>query len=179
MVLRIAFGLCAAIATLLMWVTPVAAQCLLCPPGSGGTAEAGATDRISSADRPLRVDVTADLDFSRLVSGGGGGSVTISPEGSGRTLGQLALVGGLGFSGRVRIEGAPGRQIRVDMPDEVLLTSSNGRSVHVRDIETNLPPAPRLGADGRLEFAFGGRLETDGDSDGDYRGRIQVTVTYE
>ena len=177
--MRFLFSLAAPIMLIPMWGAPAAAQCLLCsqpaapPPGSENPLS-GATD-----DRPLRVDITADLDFSRLVAGGSGGSVTIDPAGSAQTHGQIAPLGGLGFSGRAVVEGSPGRQIRVDMPQEVVLTSSNGRSVRVRDIVTSLSPAPRLGPDGRLEFAFGGRLEADGDSDGDYRGRIQVTVSYE
>ena len=44
---------------------------------------------------------------------------------------------------------------------------------------TDLSAAPRLSPDGRLQFRFGGRLQIAGDDDGDYRGRIPVTVEYQ
>ena len=44
---------------------------------------------------------------------------------------------------------------------------------------TDLGAAPRLGIDGRLQFRFGGRLQVTGSADGDYRGRIPVTVEYQ
>lgn len=153
------------------------AQCLLCTvPAPGADSLAHGSD---ADDRPLRVEVTADLDFSRLVAGSGGGSLTIGANGGAQASGAVAPLGGLGFSGQVRVEGAPGRNIRVDLPDEVVLTSSGGGIVRVRDLVTSLPAGARLGPDGRLEFSFGGRLDVTGDGDGDYRGRIEVTVSYE
>ena len=50
--------------------------------------------------------------------------------------------------------------------------------VHVVGLATDLGAAPRLGIDGRLQFRFGGRLQVTGSADGDYRGRIPVTVEY-
>ena len=157
---------------------PVAAQCLLC---SGPIAPALTVQgQPGEVERPLRVEITADLDFSRLVAGDGGGSVTISPQGGqGQAQGNVTSIGGFGFSGRVRVEGSPGRAVRITLPREADLTSAQGGQAHVRDIESSLPPVARLGADGVLEFAFGGRLELNGAVDGDYRGRIDVTVAYE
>jgi hypothetical protein len=77
------------------------------------------------------------------------------------------------------VEGTPGRTVRIDLPHDVRLTSTSGAEVRIRDIVSSLPPRARLGPDGRLEFAFGGRLELDGRADGDFRGRIQITVSYE
>lgn len=130
-------------------------------------------------DQPLRIEVIADLDFSRLVAGRNGGSVRIDPDGSGSTVGGAALIGGYGFSARVLVSGTPGRTVRISLPHEVVLSAASGRVARVRDISANLPPLVRLGPDGRLEFAFGGRLDLDGEADGDYRGRIDVTVSYE
>ena len=172
---------------------PGAAQCLLCSGGgsTGGTGNTGdsggdpgsigaITMPGNTDERPLRVDVTANLDFARLVAGTGGGSIAIDP-GSGRaaTSGNVATLGGLSFSGRVRVEGTPGRTIRIDMPRDITLTSPTGGVAHVTGITTGLPPVVRIGADGRLEFGFGGRLELTGAADGDYRGRIMVTVSYD
>lgn len=168
---------------LLAGVMPGAAeaQCLLC---SDGDAASTATQPNARDDDerllPLRVSVTADLDFSRLVSGGGGGSVTIDPTtGQLRSEGQVGALGGSGFTGHALVEGSPGQTVRIDLPNEVRLTSATGGEVRIRDIISSLPARARLGPDGRLEFAFGGRLELDGRSDGDFRGRIQITVSYE
>lgn len=156
------------------------AQCLLCSdtdPASTGL------DRRASDDEeltPLRVTVVADLDFPLLVSDGRGGSITIDPgTGQSRAEGTVSSLGGSGFSGRAIVEGTPGRTVRIDLPHDVRLTSTSGAEVRIRDIVSSLPPRARLGPDGRLEFAFGGRLELDGRADGDFRGRIQITVSYE
>jgi Domain of unknown function (DUF4402) len=164
-------------AALLLAPLPAAAQCLLC--SDSGTA----SDAIATAqprDLPLNVDIVADLDFSRLVAGQGGGSVTLDPQGGPSVArGNVAPIGGYGFSGRVIVTGTPGRGVRIDIPQDVILTSSTGRTARVSGIVTGLPPVVRLGPDGRLEFGFGGQLEIDGEADGDYRGRIPVTVSYE
>ena len=48
----------------------------------------------------------------------------------------------------------------------------------IEGLIADLPSAPRLDSTGRLEFRFGGRLRVSGDSEGDYRGDIPVTVEY-
>ena len=160
-------------------IAPVqaAAQCLLC---SDNAPAADAITTETERELPLNVDIIADLDFSRLVAGQGGGSVTLDPQGGPSVArGNVAPIGGYGFSGRVIVTGTPGRSVRIDIPSDAVLTSSTGRSARVSGIVTGLPPVVRLGPDGRLEFGFGGRLELDGEADGDYRGRIPVTVSYE
>ncbi|MBU0824201.1 MAG: DUF4402 domain-containing protein, partial [Alphaproteobacteria bacterium] len=59
------------------------------------------------------------------------------------------------------------------------LEGGHGRTARVTDLVTDLSAAPRLGPDGRLQFRFGGRLQVAGADDGDYRGRIPVTVEYQ
>jgi hypothetical protein len=172
------FALASAASAFLSTPVDAAAQCLLC---SGPVAPALTVQgQPGEVERPLRVEITADLDFSRLVARDGGGSVTIpSQGGQGQAQGNVSAIGGFGFSGRVRVEGSPGRAVRITLPREADLTSAQGGQAHVRDIESSLPPVARLGADGVLEFSFGGRLELNGTADGDYRGRIDVTVAYE
>ena len=163
----------------LLVLAPVqaSAQCLLCsdtppPPESivGGLLP----------ELPLRVEIIADLDFARLVAGSGGGSVTLDPRGgSGQTQGDISPLGGFGFSGRVIVTGTPLKNVRITLPDSAVLTSSTGRTARLTAIQTGQSPVMRLSLLGRLEFAFGGRLEIEGGSDGDYRGRIPVTVNYE
>ncbi len=67
---------------------------------------------------------------------------------------------------------------RVAVPPSVDLESGSGASARVTGLATDLGAAPRLGPDGRLVFRFGGRLQVAGATDGDYRGRIPVTVEY-
>lgn len=134
---------------------------------------------VSAAQQPLRIIVTADLDFSRLAVGQGGGTVTLESGGRASVAGDIAPVGGHGFTGRVGITGSPNRTVRIALPVEIELTSATGGVARVRGIAADVPPVARLGPDGRLEFAFGGRLELRGAASGDYRGRIPVTVSYE
>ncbi len=153
------------------------AQCLLCsdPPPASGSLIGGLLPEL-----PLRVEIIADLDFARIVAGNGGGSVTLNPRnGSGQTQGDVAPLGGYGFSGRVIVTGTPLRNVRITLPDSVTLTSTTGRTARVSGIQTGQSPVLRLNLLGRLEFNFGGRLELEGGADGDYRGRIPVTVNYE
>lgn len=154
---------------------PASAQCLLCGGGTPAPATGGAE---TPAERPLRVEVTTDLDFARLVAGSGGGSVTIDSGGARRTDGNVQSLGGLPLNGRIRIEGEPGRTVRVHLPDRAELVGPNGRLL-ITDIGADLPPVLRLGPDGRLDVGFGGRLELVGAASGDFRGRIAVTVDYE
>ncbi len=165
-------------------MSPVAvrAQCLLCTQGTAGADSAPSSPLATprAAERPLSITIDADLDFARLVAGPSGGSVRIDPaSGQAVVQGGIAAIGGSGFSGRGRIEGTPGATVRIDLPREVVLQSTTGGVAHVRDIVSDLPLIARINADGRLDFAFGGRLEVSGDTDGDFRGRIAITVSYE
>jgi len=46
------------------------------------------------------------------------------------------------------------------------------------DFTSNLPPHPRLDANGELEFTFGARLVVKSGRGGNYRGRIPISVDY-
>jgi hypothetical protein len=132
-------------------------------------------------DRPVRVTITANLDFSRLTTrNGGGGSLSIDPAtGAATPQGSVAAIGGMAFSGRALVEGEPNRAVRVSLPQEIVMTSSTGGTVRVRRLVTSLPPAPQLGPDGRLDFAFGGELQVEGGVSGEFRGRVSITVDYD
>ncbi len=156
---------------------PAAAQCLLCAPG----VEAGAAPRIGpTAETPLRVEIETQLDMGRVAVGAAGGEVEVDPvSGARRLRGALFDLGGFALSGVVSVRGEPGAAVRVVLPAAVDLESGSGRAARVTGLVTDLPPAPRLGPDGRLRFRFGGRLQVAGLDDGDYRGRIPVTVEYQ
>lgn len=154
---------------------PGAAQCLLCVQPTNPDDNSSAT---ALPERPLTVDVVADLDFSRLVAGAGGGSLSLDPRTGASREGAIESIGGGGFVGRVHITGTPLREVQIDLPDSIELTGSRGDIVRVTNIATNLPADSRLGPDGTLDFAFGGRLTLSGSASGDYRGRIAITVSY-
>lgn len=151
-----------------------AAQCLLC----GQDLSGGAATR--QAETPLRVEVETRLDMGRVAAGAMGGEVEIDPvSGARRVRGDVFDLGGFALSGVVTVRGEPGAEVRVILPASVDLESGQGRTARVTSLVTDLSAAPRLGPDGRLTFRFGGRLQVAGLDDGDYRGRIPVTVEYQ
>lgn len=166
----LAFGL------LLAAPSGAGAQCLLCAKDGGTLGGAHAAER----DTPLHVEIETQLDFSRVAVGAMGGEVTIDPAtGARRLSGQLVDLGGYAVSGVVMVRGAPGAELRVELPASVDLESTSGGRARVTGLVTDLRGVPRLGPDGRLRFRFGGRLRLDARDDGDYRGRIPVTVEYQ
>ena len=152
------------------------AQCQLC-----GPAETAGLSGKPQPDRPLTIEIESGIDFSRVaVVGQGGGTVAMDPDSGWRQVsGALVDLGGMGFSGTVRLSGDPGRVVRVEMPQRAILTAPDGSSAELRDIVTDLQPTPRLGPDGRLSFRFGGRLAVNGQVSGDLRGRIPIRADYE
>lgn len=149
-----------------------AQDCLAC--------SASADSEQRTRERPVRITIIANLDFSRLTVRDGGGGLVVDPvTGAISPRGGAASIGGMAFSGRALVEGEPNRAVRVLMPDEIVLSSPTGGQVRVRNIVSTLSPAPRLGPDGRLEFAFGGELNASGGQSGEFRGRIAITVGYE
>lgn len=165
--------------TLIIWAAPsrpATAQCLLCD------APAQSAQGAQNPARPLRIFIEADLDFSRIAltgNAGSGGQVEIDPQSGARQMrGGVQDLGGMPVRGLVRVEGEPGRPIRIDLPDSIDLMGSRGGSARVTDLRTDLPPAPRIGPDGRLSFAFGGALKIDNAISGEVRGRIPITVNY-
>lgn len=160
----------------LFWLPASAAPCQLC----GETPATGDRPVADGAELPLRIEISAQLDFSRIATGRGGGSVTIDPvSGQRRISGDLRDLGGMALTGEATVSGTPGRAVRVAIPPEILLDGDQGRLARVVDVTTNLGPAPRLGPDGRLRFRFGGRLAVASDDDGNYRGRIPISAEYE
>ena len=169
--------LTAALSLVALFGSPASgAPCLLCgeAPGAGDRAVA------RGDELPLRIEISAELDFSRVATGRGGGSVTIDPvSGQRRMAGDVRDLGGMALTGEAVVSGSPGRRIRIAIPAEIYLDSDQGRRARVVDLATNLGAAPRLGPDGRLRFRFGGRLAVASDDDGNYRGRIPISVEYE
>ena len=152
--------------------TGALAQCRLCP--------APTTDREESrAGDSMRLEVQASLDFDRLVLlGAGTGAATLLPTGERSASGSVATLSSRAMVGSVTVRGEPGRQVRVDVPSRVNLYSLSGGQIVIEDMETDLPSLPKLDSSGSLSFRFGGRLTISGDSEGEYRGDVPITVEY-
>lgn len=167
-------------ASLPLMASDAAAQCRLCAasdtPAAGSEASAD-----SKRDIPLQIEITANLDFSRMaLLGGNGGVVSMDPvSGSRHTSGNIANLGGMALNGEGRLTGEPGRSVRIFLPERIQLSAPNGSTAELEKLETNLPGLARLDRTGRLTFSFGGRLRVSGNAEGQYRGRIAITADYE
>ena len=127
----------------------------------------------------MRIEVQTSLNFDRLIlTEQGGGSVRLAPDGSRAAKGGVASAGSRTMVGSVVLRGEPHRTIRVDLPSQIELWGFSGGHIAITRIETDLPTAPRLDANGRLAFRFGGEVHVDGNAEGDYRGDVPITVEY-
>ncbi len=155
-----------------------AAQCRLCaavPSSASSAATSGETET------PLNIEITANLDFSRLaLLSRAGGEVELDPESRQRRIsGGITDLGGLSLHGEGRLTGEPGRLVRVQLPERITLSAPNGSTAELVKLDTDLPAQARLDRDGRLTFSFGGKLRVTGSASGQFRGRIAITANYE
>ena len=139
------------------------------------------TAAASNEIRSLEVEIIQPLDFGRLTNSNSAsaGSATSDPSGEQSVTGGVIALGGLRMSGRVRLRGEPDARVQVELPNRVAMVAPDGSSTLLVDIETDLPPVPRLGPDGMLEFGFGGRLILSDGAIGQLQGRIIIDAQYE
>jgi hypothetical protein len=128
----------------------------------------------------IELEIETSLDFGRLVlAGSGQGAAVIRPDGSSAAQGALSGVSARAMVGTAVIRGAPGRAVRVELPHRIDLYSVSGGRITVDDVASDLPSLPRLDSAGSLSFRFGGRVTVSGDSEGEYRGDMPITVEYQ
>ena len=128
---------------------------------------------------PVSLDVETSLDFDRLIlAGSGEGSAELSPDGSRSVSGSITAISARAMVGEVIIRGEAGRMVRVTLPERIELFGLSGGSIRLESIESDLPPMPRLDAEGRLSFRFGGVLRVTGEADGEFRGDVPIDVEY-
>ena len=166
MVRPLAFG-----AALLMLCAPAAAQdCRLCY----------ASGNLAPGQRPLTIEIWSDLNFSKLaLTGRAGGSAELAASGGAKqTTGDLIDLGGISVSGHGKITGMPLREVRIELPDRVDMTTVDDGHAELAHFTTDLPTHPALNANGELEFNFGARMVLSGGRGGNYRGRIPISVDY-
>ena len=149
----------------------MAAPCRLC------RATTAAADEVPA--EPVQLEVATRLDFDQLILvGSGGGSAELGPNGSRIASGSVKAVSARATLGEVSIRGEPGRQIRIELPNAIELHGFNGGAIRLDAIRSDQPPVSRLDSSGRLSFRFGGIVHVTGDSDGLFRGDVQVNVEY-
>jgi hypothetical protein len=148
------------------------AQCRLCEKPTTAPEADG-------KEEPIELQVEAGLDFDRLVvMHAGEGSATLLPDGTRQVSGSVEAISGRAMVGEAQVRGEPGRAIRVDLPSRVEMYSVSGGRITIDRISSDLPPMPRLDSAGKLSFRFGGRIRVSGNSDGDFRGDLPITVEY-
>ena len=149
----------------------VTAPCSLC-----GPATASEEDKPKS---PVSLGVEVNLDFDRLVvSGTGGGSAELGPNGLRNVSGSVTSIGARAMVGEVIIRGDPGRYVRIELPRRIELQGYSGGAIRLESLRSDLPDNPRLDATGRLRFRIGGVLQVSGDASGDFRGDVPIEVDY-
>lgn len=170
---RLALFACGLVlASSLTAVPDARAQCRLCDKPT--TAPDAATP-----EGPIDLQIEASLDFDRLVVvGDGNGTATLRPDGSRLASGSVEVISGRAMVGEARVRGEPGRMVRVDFPKRVELHSVQGARISIDEIVTDLDSVARLDSAGNLTFRFGGRVHLSGNSDGDFRGDLPITVEY-
>lgn len=147
------------------------APCRLCNSQDG--------ERAAKPKAPVSLDVETSLDFDRLIlAGSGEGSAELSPDGSRSVSGSITAISARAMVGEVIIRGEAGRMVRVTLPERIELFGLSGGSIRLESIESDLPPMPRLDAEGRLSFRFGGVLRVTGEADGEFRGDVPIDVEY-
>lgn len=163
----------AALAAAVVGPSPAHGQCRLCATPTTALSQGPDGDGI-------QLEIETTLNFGRLIlSGGGQGAAVIRPDGSNAAEGALAGISPRAMVGTAVVHGAPGRAIRVELPRRIELYSLSGGRITLDNVVSDLPSLPRLDSAGNISFRFGGRLTVTGDSEGDYRGDMPITVEYQ
>ncbi|WP_374531335.1 DUF4402 domain-containing protein [Novosphingobium sp.] len=162
--------MCAAALLLVASPSPGQDSCRLC---FGETAAV-------PGERALSIEIWADLNFSKLaLTGQDGGSAVVDPAtGTKRAQGGMIDLGGMTVSGHGRISGMPYREVRLDLPQKVMMTTPDGGTGELNSFTTDLPAHPMLDGNGNLEFNFGAKLVIRSGRGGNFRGRIPISVDY-
>ena len=130
----------------------------------------------------LNLTIESDLDFGRLVLlGDGEGRVVLDLTTGQKTLiGDVDDLGGMPFTGRAVVTGAPFQQIIISLPSEVSMRDGQGGSAQIRDFVMDVEPFPVLDSYGQLEFRFSATLVLSAgqQSAGNLRGTVPISVEY-
>ena len=164
---------CAAIAATAAISSPAKAQCRLCDKPTSTLQQSEGADSI-------QLEIETTLNFDRLVlSGTGDGAAVVRADGFTAAEGALTAISARAMVGTAVVHGQPGRIVRVELPRRIDLYSLSGGRITLDEVVSDLPSLPKLDSTGALTFRFGGRVRVTGDSDGEYRGDLPITVEYQ
>lgn len=172
--------------------SPVWAQgnCPNCdlPPGcrSNGNDKDKSNGNGNGLGRPncerLNITIESDIDFGRVVLlGDGEGRVILDLTTGKKTLiGDVDDLGGMPFTGRATITGAPFEQIMISLPSEVTMRDGQGGNALIRDFVSDVDTFAVLDSFGQLEFRFSATLVLGAEqvAAGNLRGRVPISVEY-
>ncbi|MXO58518.1 DUF4402 domain-containing protein [Altererythrobacter salegens] len=129
---------------------------------------------------PLTITIDAGIQFSLLaLRGPVDGDALVDPvTGETKPGPNMVNLGGLSFQGKAVITGEPLRPIRIQLPTQVVLHSTDGTQARLTEFTTDLPGVALLDANGRLEFSFGAKIDSHNAVGGKFRGRIPIRVDY-
>ncbi|MEP1421038.1 MAG: DUF4402 domain-containing protein [Erythrobacter sp.] len=130
----------------------------------------------------LAISIESDIDFGRVVLlGDGEGQIILDLSTGEKTLvGDVDDLGGMPFTGRAMITGAPFEQVMISLPSEVSMRDNQGGNAIIRDFVSNVDTFTTLDSFGQLEFSFSGTLilAADQQAAGNLRGRVPISVEY-
>lgn len=149
--------------------------------GNGGNNGNGNGNGKPNCER-LNISIESDIDFGRVVLlGNGEGRVVLDLATGQKTLiGDVDDLGGMPFTGRATITGAPFQQILINLPSEVDMRDGQGGNAKIRDFVMDVDTFPILDSYGQLEFSFSATLVLGADQQaaGNLRGRVPISVEY-
>lgn len=133
--------------------------------------------------RPMKVTTFQNLSFGAFINGFGGGTVTITPEGSRIATGDIYLVNMNQpyYPAIFEVEALPGNIIQIGLP--VFSTLSGPQEDIIMEINTSLPGSPFINTIDppfKTQVRIGATLTITGTTPaGNYFGTFSVTFIQE
>ncbi len=135
--------------------------------------------------KPVRKEITvrqlSPIEFGAFTSGNSGGTVTIDAKSGGRSSsGGIATLGGNYGQAEFSIEGHPGEEVTIYLPDQLVLDGKGGAgSVRITKLVSEPPAVVMLDPEGRAKVKVGGMLNVSGGAyQGQYNGHFNLDVRY-
>jgi hypothetical protein len=136
--------------------------------------------------RPMKVTTFQNLSMGSFINGNSGGTVTITPEGSRTSTGDIYLVNMNSpfYPAIFEVEALPGNIIHIQLPVYATLVGPGGK-ITTLEINSSLPVSPFINSINpphRTQVRVGGTLTVEsplGTPAGDYHGTFSVTFIQE
>lgn len=128
----------------------------------------------------LAVNNVQAMSFGKFVAGSGG-TVTVSSGARGASGGILLMPSSTGSGALFSVTGAPNATFAISLPGNgnVLLTSTTGHSMAVRDFTSSSRLTGQLGSGGSQTILVGATLSVGNEqAPGNYSGSFDLTMNY-